>query len=304
MWFIFAIFVTSTGSEQTKPFFYCLDFRFSTHIRHFCGFRQTPSFGKGQKHNLQEAPVCDPNPWKKHTHTHTHTKQTHDFLGNDQNPLRDKSALSMTVFGVVPVVPEGVLDQKVKTTILILVKVALLRTEFRHSRDQGGLKWLVLVHLGPPIMLLVVGNRRNTPWCSNPCFYDQKARSPEQKARIYLSAEPSKSLEKKAKTHFRKKDNRTTRQRRKSPKAGTGGSGLFRMYCFERETLMSQTRWVRFGIQIMGRKGLTEFSPHTPWGRNKLTEFGVSNSTRTISSTVLGSPPNRTRTKSFPLGFR
>ena len=57
-------------------------------------------------------------------------------------------------------------------------------------------------------------------------FFARKARMPPKKARISLSAEPLKSLEKKGKTHKKSKENRETKrqgERRKQGRMGAKG---------------------------------------------------------------------------------
>ena len=58
-------------------------------------------------------------------------------------------------------------------------------------------------------------------------FLDEKQGKPRKKARVFLFAEPLKSLEKEGKAHKKGKESRKTQKARKSKKARIGGSGLF-----------------------------------------------------------------------------
>ena len=58
-----------------------------------------------------------------------------------------------------------------------------------------------------------------------PLLFWKKARETSKKARVFLFAEPLKSLEKKGKTHQKSKENRKTKKERKTKKGRIGGSG-------------------------------------------------------------------------------
>ena len=68
--------------------------------------------------------------------------------------------------------------------------------------------------------------RIRKPWPSNPCFFGKENEDPPQKSKDFsLSAEPLKTLEKRAKTHKKSKEKRKMKKARKTKKARTGGSG-------------------------------------------------------------------------------
>ena len=63
--------------------------------------------------------------------------------------------------------------------------------------------------------------------------------------------------------------------------------------------VLGQTRWVRFGTQIIGWEELTEFSPRNSVSPKKLTEFGVWN--RTPRNRIRPVSENRRNRKPEPL---